>query len=226
MSYKGVFKSLAEASKGGKAISYVPSSDGKVYRISNEEFGILSTPITSKVSILDDIKPFFIPKLPKIPSILFEEIIGLFKHYAKKNLEVMVLIYWDRIFKEYVVFVPEQEISTSMISTEIPIVDETRYLLYMDIHSHHNMKAKFSSIDDKDEKATMLYTVIGNLDKEKYSISVRASNGGTFLNLDPHELIEITYKAGNYPAEWEKDIKIKNQHIYNIKRLFVELLYK
>ncbi len=223
MSYKGVFRTLAEASEGGKAISYVPSSDGKVYRISNEEFGILSTPITSKVSILDDIKPFFIPKLPKIPSILFEEIIGLFKHYAKKNLEVMVLIYWDRIFKEYVVFVPEQEISTSMINTEIPIVDETRYLLYMDIHSHHNMKAKFSSIDDKDEKATMLYTVIGNLDKEKYSISVRASNGGTYLNLNSHDLIEITYKVGDYPSEWEKNVRIKKQYI---KHLLVELLYK
>jgi hypothetical protein len=45
----------------------------------------------------------------------------------------------------------------------------------MDIHSHNTMPAKFSFIDDQDEKATRLYAVLGKLDGYWPGIDLRLS---------------------------------------------------
>ena len=62
------------------------------------------------------------------------------------------------------------------------------------------MAAKFSAVDDADEKATRLYLVVGRLDHFYPDISARVSCGGTFLKIDPADVIEGV--GEDFPMEW------------------------
>ena len=78
----------------------------------------------------------------------------------------------------------------------------------MDIHSHNTMPAKFSIIDDDDEKATRLYAVVGRLDKVFPDITVRASCAGKFSCLKPQDIFETSFKAYPYPPIWDEKINL------------------
>jgi len=66
------------------------------------------------------------------------------------------------------------------------------------------MEAKFSPMDDRDEQATRIYIVLGNLDKFFPSISVRMSCGGTYQELDPGTVIEDL--GAVFPREWRDNV--------------------
>ena len=76
----------------------------------------------------------------------------------------------------------------------------------MDIHSHNTMPAKFSVIDDADEKATRLYAVMGRLDRVLPDITVRASCGGEFIHVDPTDVFETKIRSFPHPEIWDKQI--------------------
>ena len=85
-----------------------------------------------------------------------------------------------------------------------------RYIHYMDIHSHNRMDAFFSTIDDHDERATRLYTVVGRMDSPVPEIRTRISNGGKFLDIAPAEVFELMEEP--YPDEWEEHVEVKKHH--------------
>jgi hypothetical protein len=80
----------------------------------------------------------------------------------------------------------------------------------MDIHSHNSMKAFYSAVDDNDEKATRLYTVIGRLDKYFPDVKTRISNGGKFQEIDPSEVFEVVAKP--FPEEWKSKVHFRMPH--------------
>ena len=77
---------------------------------------------------------------------------------------------------------------------------EERYIHYADIHSHNSMAAKFSYIDDEDERATRLYFVVGHLDRFYPSIAARMSCGGSYQEIDPSLVLEGI--GEEFPTEW------------------------
>ena len=81
---------------------------------------------------------------------------------------------------------------------------------FMDIHSHNSMKAFFSPTDNADEKATRLYTVIGNLHEYFPDIKTRISNGGKFLDIDPLEVFE--FEDCSFPIKWTENVQFRKQH--------------
>ena len=114
----------------------------------------------------------------------------------------MVFLYWDRQEKEFVVYVPKQTATKASIHADLEdnTLPEERYLHYADIHSHNSMAAKFSTIDDADDRATRLYMVIGRLDRFYPDVSARVSCGGTYLPIDPYLVMEGI--GEEFPAEW------------------------
>jgi hypothetical protein len=72
------------------------------------------------------------------------------------------------------------------------------------------MRAFFSPVDDNDEKATRLYTVIGNLHEYFPDIKTRISNGGKFLDIDPLGVFELN--EGSFPMKWTENVKFRTQH--------------
>ena len=201
--YKGVFPTVEAARVSDKLICLLPAEDGHIYEMRKTEMGEFVAP-KNKVVDFASIRAGFSPALPLVPRELMGQIISFFRCLMNKTAEyeALVYIYWDRQEEEFVIFVPRQaatkaSVHTAMTDNTLP---EDRYLLYADVHSHNSMPAKFSPVDDKDEKATRLYIVMGSLDRFFPSITARVSCGGTYMEIDPHLVIE---SAGEeFPPDW------------------------
>jgi PRTRC genetic system protein A len=141
------------------------------------------------------------------------KIIGFFRYFTRHGAdkEVLVNVYWDTAGKTFVVDAPEQTVTEASVeSQENPDFADERYIHYMDIHSHNSMKAFFSAVDDSDEKATRLYTVIGNLHKYFPDVKTRISNGGRFLEIDPAVVFDLADRS--YPQEWKDSVRFRDPH--------------
>ena len=210
--YKGVFTSMNEAEKSDKIISLIPAKDGKVYEMRKTEMGKFITPITGS-DMLSDMRAGFIPALPLVPVELMFKVISFFRHYMSLGTEkeALVNIYWDKVNPGFFVDVPKQVVTKASVDSQISDnYADGRYIHYMDIHSHNNMKAFFSNIDDRDERATRLYTVIGHLDRYLPDIKTRFSNGGTFHQIDPAIVFERI--ECSFPIAWTENVCFRSLH--------------
>jgi hypothetical protein len=197
--YKGIFGSLDDALRSDKVISLMPSSDGRMYEMRRTELGTFTAPASCRG--IQEVKAGFIPALPLVPRELTLEIIGFFRSLVNSgnSLEAIVNILWDKEREAFCTFVPPQTVSRGSAAAELPKL-HSRYLHYIDVHSHNTMPARFSAVDDADEKATRVYAVFGRLDRFLPEISVRISSGGSFSELDPLTVFEPLGKA--YPESW------------------------
>ena len=201
--YTGVFPTVEAARASDKVICILPAKDGKIYEMRKSEMGEFIAP-KHKVVDFAEVRAGFTPALPLIPRELMGQIISFFRSLmdGTQEYEAMVFLYWDRQEEEFVVYVPKQ--SASRASIHANLVDNTlpedRYLHYADIHSHNSMAAKFSAVDDADEKTTRLYIVIGRLDRFYPDIAARVSCGGTYLPINPNLVMEDINEE--FPLEW------------------------
>ena len=118
----------------------------------------------------------------------------------------MANVYWSVVEEKYCVHVPEQRVSKASVETTLPDIDEEKFLLVMELHSHNTMEAKFSHTDDCDETATRLYTVIGRLDKIFPDIVTRISVGGKFVEISPTLVFDGI--GGDFPEAWSDAVKV------------------
>ena len=210
-SYKGVFTSVEEAEQSGKAIQILPASDGKVYEIRLTEAGRFVVPVKN-VPELSKVRAGFFPALPRIPFSLICQVIGFFRHFmGEQELEAMVQIYWDKEQHEYRIAVPKQLVSKASVVAQIDAqdaLDEDRYVCFADIHSHNSMPAKFSATDDRDERMTRVYIVIGELHRYFPAMSARISCGGRFWPIDPATVIEGIPQ--DFPVDWSRQVTSRN----------------
>lgn len=72
----------------------------------------------------------------------------------------------------------------------------------LDLHSHHEMDAFFSTQDDRDESSTFrLYGVLGKVSTAP-EIILRVGIYGHFYDLDPGDYLELPYAL---KSAWERD---------------------
>lgn len=201
--YKGVFPSVESAKASDKVICLFPGQDGHVYELRKTEMGDFIAPKHNIVEF-SSVRAGFTPALPLIPKELMGRIISFFRCFMNESeeFEALVHIYWDREQEEFTLFVPRQRVSKVSIDADLrgDALPEDRYLHYADVHSHNSMEAKFSPIDDRDEKATRLYFVIGHLERYYPSITARFSCGGTYQEIDPALVLESI--GEDFPCEW------------------------
>ncbi len=206
--YKGMFPTQAEAVASDKVICLFPAQDGRVYELRKTEMGDFVTP-KNRVSELEVARAGFTPALPLIPQHILGMVISFFRSYMnQQEYEALAHIYWDRDMKEYTIYIPEQTVSKTRIVADLRQdgLPSERYLHYADIHSHNSMAAKFSAEDDRDEKATRLYFVVGRLDKFLPDITARISVGGVYQEIDPALVLE-PFKQ-NFPHQWLEHVTI------------------
>ena len=206
--YKGVFASMEDARASDKTICLIPAADGKVYEMRKTEMGDFIAP---KDNIVDfqAVRAGFTPALPRIPNSLLQQIISFFRCYMEESREFEALahILWDKEQEVFIVYVPPQQVFKARVEASLPQdrFSESRYIHYADIHSHNSMEAKFSSIDNADERATRIYAVMGRLDKFFPDLTVRMSCGGSFLELDPSLIFEGV--GEEFPQEWRENVQ-------------------
>ena len=201
--YKGVFPTVEAARESDKLICLLPAKDGQIYEMRKTEMGEFIAPKNNVVDFAT-VRAGFTPALPPIPRELMGQIISFFRCFMNKReeYEALAYIYWDRQEEEFTVFVPKQTATKSSIHADMQdnTLPEDRYLLYADVHSHNSMAAKFSPVDDQDERATRLYVVIGKLDRFYPQITARVSCGGTYMQIDPGIVMEGI--GEEFPVEW------------------------
>ena len=206
--YKGNFQTVEEARASDKVICLIPSSDGKFYELRKTEVGEFIAP-KKKVLDFQQVQAGFTPALPLIPLDLIGSITSFFRSFMEGNAEyeALALIYWDTKFQCFSAYVPKQTVSKEHVEADLrdcPYDDDPRYIRYADIHSHNSMKAFFSDEDDQDERGTGLYLVMGELNRFFPDIKARISCGGSFVNIDPGEVIEGLDR--DYPQDWVKNV--------------------
>lgn len=206
--YKGVFANIDEAEESDKVICIIPARDGNVYEMRKTPMGRFVTKAKG-LTELSEISAGFNSALPLIPFELLREVIAFFRYFMKDGieLEALVHIYWNKNDEQYHIVVPKQEVSKAYISATFSledVLDDESFIHFADIHSHNSMRAKFSSVDDTDEKATRVYAVIGRLDEYFPEISVRISNGGRFLPIPVSQIFEGV--PSHFPTHWTEAV--------------------
>ena len=211
-SYKGIFPSVAAARASEKVICLIPSRNGQIFELRKTEMGEVIAP-KDQVADFEEVRAGFIPALPPIPRELMGQIISFFRSFMGKNgqYEALVNIYWDRQRQEFLACVPRQTATRSSVTATLDEdrPSEERYYHYADIHSHNSMEARFSAIDDRDERATRLYLVLGRLDRFYPQISARVSCGGSFLEIDPQTVLEGM--GEEFPMQWLDRVKTQDR---------------
>lgn len=210
--YKGMFPSLETARASDKVICLIPARNGQVYELRKHELGEFIAP-KHNITELSEIRAGFRPALPRIPRELLDQIIAFFRSFLQEKYayEALVQVYWDRVDKAFFAFVPKQTVSKAHIQAETgnAMLPEDRYLHYADIHSHNSMAAKFSTIDDKDERPTGIYIVIGHLERFFPDVAARVSCGGNFQEINPALVLEQT--GAQFPEEWTRQVTLEEE---------------
>lgn len=222
-SYKGMFTSLETARESDKVICLIPSRDGNVYELRKTELGEFIVP-KNNIAELPIIRAGFTPALPLIPKTMLEQIIGFFRALMQNSAEyeALVHVYWDRVKQEFCIHIPKQQVTKFRITADLKPDNfpEERFLHYADVHSHNSMPARFSPLDDRDEKATRLYIVVGRLDRYMPEISARVACGGIFQEIDICSVAEPL--DADFPEQWLAPVITQAQPAYCTQRMLEE----
>lgn len=211
--YKGNFQTVEEARASDKVICLIPSDDGKFYELRKTDAGEFIAP-KKKVLGFQQVRAGFTPALPLIPLDLIGSIASFFRSFMEENVEyeALALVYWDKIEERFFAYIPKQVVTKEHIDADLrdcPYDDDPRYIRYADIHSHNSMEAFFSGEDDRDERGTGLYLVMGEMNRFFPDIKARISCGGSFVDIDPGQVIEGLNH--NYPQDWVKNVTRERQ---------------
>lgn len=197
----------------GNGFVDIVAKDG-VYRVTETPIGIFSVQIRD-----NDELPYwregFAFTLPRIPTDILGQIYAFFRYYAQSQCEVMAQIFWDAERKLYLAHIPKQVVTEVSIDLLSDNEDRDVYLNYtcvMDIHSHHDMRAFFSTTDDEDELATRLYAVIGRV-STRPEMLLRYGVNGIHRMLNPEVVFEPGWQNAwcyrHFPVEWLKRVEVR-----------------
>lgn len=171
--------------KGGCGLYTVIGRDQCKYRVENMPYGIFECRV-------DGADPQFHLTGPKIPMEILEQVIGFFKLTPTTEAAIQLFCLPNGTYE---IYVPKQVCTDSTVEYLRSREREEEWTLMLDIHSHGRYPAFFSCIDDRDEKGTRLFLVIGNLDTEHITYAFRAGIAGFYQQLQ----IEDVFGGG---AEW------------------------
>ena len=96
----------------------------------------------AQLGLTKDCELGFTPSLPKIPIQALYNIIFFFRDvYEKFKSEVYVQIFWNKVKKDYFLYVPKQTISGAQVNFEnnAEMFNNTDYVIACEIHSHNVM---------------------------------------------------------------------------------------
>lgn len=124
------------------------------------------------------------------------------------ELEALVHILYDTVRRKYAIRVPRQELTHVSVRSVMEEEYPEHMIHGMDIHSHNTMPAKFSPVDDDDEKATRLVPSWEGWTRCSRTLLCGASCAGKFICLKPQDVFETSFKAYPYPSIWDEKIDL------------------
>lgn len=208
----------------------IAGQDGRLYEIRDSLIGrlVLYRPL---VPSLDVIQEGFDFRLSKIPGELLTTTISFFKAYcssAEQN-EVMVQVFYDLQTGQYELECPVQSVRWDSIEADCTQrFNDPRYVQVLHIHSHNSMPPFFSPKDNFDEKAYMLYAVIGGLMNEVPEMKLRVGARGQFFSLPIEYIFDKPdlNQDGTFPDEWHQRVHMSTSEYEYDLEMMIPLMYK
>lgn len=125
----------------------------------------------------------------KIPGSLFREILRFFQRDPHR--EAAAQIFYDDKTGSYELHFPEQKAGVCTVVFDRDMRLESEKVLVMDAHSHGQMNAFFSSVDDHDEKGTRLFLVLGKIGGRMPAWKLRAGIAGHYRELALSDVFDM-----------------------------------
>ena len=212
-----VFSNEAEKLKENKPLSYVAASNGM--------FQIRRSAVMDTVTKANDIKglPAMTPgisiKVPKVPLTFFNQMVSFFKKiYETDTTEASLMLFYNKERNEFIPWAPLQV--NAGAASNYKRDDDPEYTqmckdntLVMVNHSHPwSGSPSPSSIDNGDEKESLLYMIIGNV-KNTPTFYLSTCPGGIRTQLNFFDVFEKPDIGTKYPildALIEKHIKAED----------------
>jgi PRTRC genetic system protein A len=204
-------------------VFYLLTADG-LFLCRNHPFFRSSVPVDEWPEELAGHQPFLRLSYPKIPQRLFERVIGFFSGIgADYGAEAAALLVWDKHARAVQVVVPEQ---TSLVGTtwsgrsfpmevyyDVPQL-AAHQMLIGDIHSHVEMPAYASAMDQDDEAHRPgLHVVVGRLSSEPPDLHLEATVDGKRFQIRDPAMVLAGYtrrRPEEVPEEWLSKVTVKH----------------
>jgi hypothetical protein len=198
-------KNLEQATE---PIKYVVAKSGLYEVRETEILKAVAKPQTVKGIDLD-LKEGITMKTPKIPYQLYYTALKFLRTiYNRDATEATILFFWDRTKQEYFLWVPKQKNAGAASDYERDKDEEfthmcEQHVWVMTAHSHPTFAGSFSGIDDKDEKDTRLFMVVGQILKNPQDVAIRTAVNGKYVTLGFNDVFTSPIdEIGDTPQEW------------------------
>ncbi len=190
-------------------VFYMITSEGMM-KCRNTPFFRSCVKANSAPAELEPQKPFLKLRYPKIPQDLLEQVAGFFSAIEQAHsAEAYVCLCWDKVEEKYVIICPPQDISGAHVSYDMPQLPPN-LMAVGDIHSHVNMSAYASGVDENDETHRPgIHVVIGRISQEPPEFHIEAVVDGTRFGVSEALMLEGYEKRREFPPEWMDGVSAK-----------------
>lgn len=152
----------------------------------------------SEIPTLDEMKESYRFTGPKIPALLFSEILGFFDaiRIQHRTEAAALLVFEDG---KWGVVIPEQATTGASVKYKTPAGRR----IAGSIHSHPGFSSRFSTTDEKDEaEFDGIHIVVADSGFSRSELSVAAVVSGRRIELDAEDVIEGYDSGGSFPEDW------------------------
>lgn len=203
-----------------KKIFYIMKGDG-IWQVRKNNIGTfyIHQSKTKIPGLPSDLKEGLELNVPLIPIILFKNALSFFRAvYRKYQSEAHIQFFYNIKTKKYFLYCPSQKVSCGSISYNNDCnFKETENILVLEMHSHGDMSAFFSTIDDSDEKGDRFFGVLGNINQYNPDMKFRLSIGGSKIDINIDDIFDVKSEfLDSFPKEWL--LKVKKQKIKEVKQ--------
>jgi len=171
------------------------------------------------VAGLENQSPALRLMIPRVPRNVMEQVYGFFDVvYRQWDGEAVAFLYYSPERAEFHVDVPPQTLFRHRTSRgwrtegrleygELPRPDG--FLWIGDVHSHGDVAAFFSEVDDRDDGQDGLRIVMGRLDRSVPALRVSFVTGGTRFDLPSEQVLEDYSVPLPPPSDWLQRVRFR-----------------
>lgn len=161
---------------------------------------------------------------PRVPRLAMERIYGFFRTvFEQWDGEAVIFVYYSAASSEFALRVPPQTLfryrAAGRWRTErrvtygyVPRADG--FVKLGDAHSHANLPAYFSCVDDRDDTQPGLCIVMGELDRPQPDVRVSFMAHGTRFPLNARDVIEDFSEPLTPPRRWLEQVTCRTEDGY------------
>jgi PRTRC genetic system protein A len=184
---------------------YWLAGNGLHLRAKREGISVLMPLAKYHVRGLDNLTPYLKLDYPPVPLEITNQILELSRQVkdAKGNpIEKLFYLSYSKNQNSWQLCVPAQIQTRDSITSLESGANSSYVQAFLELHSHHEMNAYFSKVDDTDEKRSFrLFAVLGNI-FERPEIRVRVGVFGHFWQITATGLLELGDEL--HPVEYPK----------------------